>query len=139
MDLQRSYELISTIDKDGNAKITYLDGEITEVKVDKEVINEALKFKTTGALKLPHRLTNTKRKQNFLEPLGTHETFRDLYRKEVVVLLMLYSQHFHIGRPPKYTIPNKRLASFMTMTLQNNISQPAIYSKVIFNELVEQQ
>lgn len=138
IDLQRIYELISSINKDDNAKITDLDGELIDVKIDEEVINEALKFKTTGALKLPHRLSKTDRKQIFVEPSGTHETFRDLYRKEVVVPLMLYNQHFHIGKPPKYTLPNKRVACFMTTALQKKRHQPAVYSKGILNELVEQ-
>ena len=61
IDLQRSYELLSTIDKDGNVKVTDLDGEVTEVKIDEQLINEALHFKTIGALKLAHMLTKVER------------------------------------------------------------------------------
>lgn len=138
VDLQRSYELLSSIDKDGNAKITDLDGEVTDVLIDEDIINQALKFKTTGALKLPHRLSDLERKQTFVETRGSHETFRDLFREEVVVPSMLYSQHFHIGKPPKYTLPNKRVACFMTTALQKNRHQPATYSKQILSDIIEQ-
>ena len=80
IDLKRSYELLSTIDKDGNTKIMDLDGKVTEVKIDENLINVALHFKTMGALKLPYRLIEAERSQTFMEVIGTHETFKDLYQ-----------------------------------------------------------
>lgn len=50
IDLQRSYELMSSLNEDGVARVTGLDGEEVEVKIDEALINEALHFKTTGAV-----------------------------------------------------------------------------------------
>lgn len=137
VDIQRSYELMSSINKDGIAKITNMEGEETEVRIDEEVINEALHFRNRGVLRLPHRLTNSERRQTFLDLARRIETFRYMNKPEVVVPCMLFSQHFHIGKPPKYTIPNKRVANFMTSALQKGRNQPRQYARLMYNDLIE--
>ena len=136
VDLQRSYELMSSLNDEGVATMTNLEGEEVQVKIDEALISEALNFKTKGAVQLPHQLSDAERNQTFLYPEASQQTFKNLSRKEVGVPLMLYSQHFHLQKPPKYTLPNKRLAGFMTNALQKNKTQPALYAKTILGDMM---
>jgi len=52
IDVQRSYELITSIDEDGEAQLTNNNGEVVTVEINQEFISDALKFKKNNTVKV---------------------------------------------------------------------------------------
>ena len=99
VDLQRAYELMTTIDKDGVATLTMPEGETMQVQISADLISEALHLpKPDTAYKMPYHLPVQETKQLFLQIPNKKETFNELICKELV---RLYSQHFVMGKSQK--------------------------------------
>ena len=117
VDLQRAYELMTTIDKDGVATLSMPEGETMQVSAD--LISEALHLPNpSDAYKMPYHLPEQEKKQLFLQIPNKKETFNELICKELDLPLRLYSQHFVMGKPQKYTQPCKRVAGHMYRALR---------------------
>lgn len=137
VDIQRSYELMTTIDKDGNAVLTGKDGEELTINITEETVCDALKLPPPNiAMKLPHHLTEQERKETFGTEPGKHETFKDLLDRKVALPLRLYSQHFSMGKPQKYTQPNKRVTTFLTKAAKHNMEQKGDFNKSILQDII---
>ena len=65
VDVQRAYELMTTMNKDGTAKPTDKDGQKVIVPVNEAIIRDALKFKE-GRKDLFHRMNEKDRGLVFL-------------------------------------------------------------------------
>lgn len=104
VDTQRAYELMTTIDEDGVATLTSKSGEATQVQIFEDLIIEALHLPhSERAVRVPHQLTEIDKKAIFLIITNKKETFNGLLVKEIDFPLRLYSQHFIMGKPQKYT------------------------------------
>ena len=113
IDVQRSYELMTTINKEGVAKLINKEGQEVEVNFFDEIISEALKLPhPSKAVKLSYQLSDLERKATFLKVPGQVKTFKDLVHEDVSLLLCLYSQHFTLGKPQRYTHSNKWVAGW---------------------------
>lgn len=120
VDHQRAYELMTSIDQDGVATLTSKDGDEVQVQISETLISEALKLPTPKqAFKIPHHLTEQERRETFMVLQGSKETFGDLIRKELDLPLRLYSLHFIMGKPQKYTQPCKRVAGLMMKAISS--------------------
>lgn len=137
VDVQISYELMASIDEDVNAKITGKEREKLQVKITEDILNEALKLLPSSQThKLPYQLIDQERKITFSTPQGKKETFKDLVNPKLILPLRLYAQHFAMGKPQKYTHPNKRVAGFMAKAMVTGLKQNGDFGKNIFIELV---
>ena len=84
VDLQRAYELMTTIDKDGVATLTMPEGETMQVQISADLISEALHLpKPDAAYKMPYHLPVQETKQLFLQIPNKKETFNELICKEL--------------------------------------------------------
>ena len=77
---------------------------------------------------MPYHLPDQERKQLFLQIPSKKETFNELICKELDLPLRLYSQHFVMGKPQKYTQPCKRVAGHMHRELTQGKTLPADFS-----------
>ena len=137
MDLQRAYELMTTIDKDGVATLTMPEGETMQVQISADLISEALHLpKPDSAYKMPYHLPVQETKQLFLQIPNKKETFNELICEELDLPLRLYSQHFVMGKPQKYTQPCKRVAGHMYRALTQGKELPADFSTHIRQDLI---
>ena len=92
VDVQRAYELMTTINSDGVATLSMPEGETVQVQISEDLISEALHLpKSSSAFKIPHQLTKQEKKNTFLSIQGKKETFNELIRKELDLPLRLYS------------------------------------------------
>ena len=67
VDIQRAYELMTTINKEGVATLSTPEGEIVQVQISEDMISEALHLpKPSQAAKIPHHLIEQERKDTFL-------------------------------------------------------------------------
>ena len=67
VDIQRAYELMTTINSDGVATLSMPKGETVHVQISKDLISEALNLpKSSSAYKMPYHLPEQDRKQIFL-------------------------------------------------------------------------
>ena len=100
IDIQRAYELMTTINKEGVATLSMPEGETVQVQISEDLISEALHLpKSRTAYKMPYHLQDHDRKKLFLQIPSKKETFNELICKELDLPLRLYSQHFVMGMP----------------------------------------
>ena len=120
---------MTTINKDGVATLSTPKGETVQVQILEDLISEALHLpKSSIAYKMPYHLPDQDRKQLFLQKPGKKETFNELICKELELPLRLYSQHFVIGKPQKYTQPCKRVAGHMHRAITQGKTMPADFN-----------
>lgn len=125
------------INKDGVATLSMLEGETVQVHISEDLISEALHLpKSSAAYKMPYHLREQDRKQLFLQKPGKKETFNELICKELDLPLKLYSQHFVIGKPQKYTQPCKRVAGHMHRAITQGKTMPGDLSFHIRQDLI---
>lgn len=137
VDVQRAYELMTTIDDDGVARITSKEGEEIHIKISEEMISAALQLPHTDeAIHMPFHLSEAEKNETFMNQPGQALTFKDLRHPELNLSLRLYSQHFALGKPQRYTLPQKRIANFMRKAIQSNTAQPGDYSKTILADII---
>ena len=110
MDYQRSSELMTAIDANGNAVLTDLKGSRVKVKIDEAMIEKALKVKP-GHYSLTDKITETEKRATFLQLKGGVNTYKDLVMKQVILPLQIYAQHFTFTKPIRYTKPSVRMAT----------------------------
>lgn len=126
---------MTTINDIGIATITDKDGVKLQVQITEEMISEALKLPTPQeAKKLPYHLTEQEKEIVFRPTLST-KTFKDLRDKKLAQPLRLYSHHFAMGRPQKYTHPNKRVAGFMAKAMAASTKHPGDFSRGILSNI----
>lgn len=77
VDIQRSYELMTLIDKDGLETLRNKDNEKILVFINKHIINYALKFKEEHE-SLSKHLNEVDRNKTFLQMKGKVGTFDDV-------------------------------------------------------------
>ena len=105
---------MTTINSEGVATLSMPEGETVQVQISEDLISEALHLpKANLAYKMPYHLPKQDRKQIFLQKPGKKETFNELLCKDLDLPLRLYSQHFVMGKPQKYTQPCKRVVGLM--------------------------
>lgn len=120
---------MTTINEDGVATLTNKEGDTIKVQISEALISEALKFPTAKkAIKLPYHLSEKEKSETFLVSKGKKETFNELFHKELDLSLCLYSQHFVMGKPPKYTQPCRRVARLMTRAFKKKKRIPQDYN-----------
>ena len=135
VDIQRAYELMTSIDDNGLAAITDRNGVKLKVQITEELVSEALKLPTPGeAFKLPHQLSEPDKKATFHPTIST-ETFKDLVDQTLAPPLRLYAHHFAMGRPQKYTHPNKRVAGFIQRAMRSRSKQSGDFSRGILADI----
>lgn len=99
VDVQRAYELMTTINDEGKDTITDKEGTKLQVKITADLVSAALQMPTPQeAKKLPYQLNETERKKVFKQTFST-KTFKDLVDLTLDHPLRLYAHHFAIGRP----------------------------------------
>ena len=104
VDIQRAYELMTTINSNGVATLSTPKGETVQVQISEDLITEALHLpKSSIAFKIHHHLREQEKRDTFLNVQGKKEKFNELIRKELDLPLRLYSQHFVMRKPQKYT------------------------------------
>ena len=136
IDIQRAYELMTTINKEGVATLSMPEGETMQVQISAELVSEALHLPMPStAYKMPYHLPDQEKKQLFLQIPNKKETFNELICKELDLPLRLYSQHFVMGKPQKYTQPCKRVAGHMYRALTQGKTLPADFSTHIRQDL----
>jgi len=68
---------------------------------------------------------------------GQADTFKDLVREEIVLPLRLYTQHFFLRKPQKYTHPHKTIANFFTIAVAKGRNQADDFGSVILKDLIQ--
>lgn len=91
------------------------------MKISEELISEALQLPYPHeAIHVPFHLSEADKKATFMNMQGQAMTFKDLMNPELNLSLTLHSQHFLLGKPQKYTHPQKRVANFMRKAIRYN-------------------
>ena len=140
VDIQRAYELMTTINKDGVATLSMPEGETVQVQISEDLISEALYLpKSSTTYKMPYHLPEKDRKQLFLQKPGKKETFNELICKELDLPLRLYNQRFVMGKPQKYTQPCKRVVGHMHRAITQGKTMPGDFSFHIRQDLIAQR
>lgn len=134
MDVKRCYQLLSTLDEEGNAKIDGPDGSQVQVKITDDMVSEALKL-PKGSQSLLTRNTTKETNATFLLGNSQEYTFRDLVRKEVEQPLRFFTQHFTHGKATRYTKPHRRVANFFSKTFTSNRNWTLNFAELILSEL----
>lgn len=113
---------MTSIEKDDVAEITNHNGEKVKVPKLEENIKKELHFKQ-GYEDLNKHLNLNKRKKVFLHMSKRLGSFDDMAIEEAKKPTGLFTQHFMLQKPPKYTRPNLQLAHIMSMAAIE-ITQP---------------
>ena len=102
---KRSYQLLTTLEVDGTAKVDGPDDVKTTVVINEDLIRDALKV-PKGNINLLTKNTHTEINKTFMLLRHADYTYKDLIRVETEIPLRLYMQHFQQGRAVRYTWPN---------------------------------
>ena len=128
IDVRRAYELMTTLDDASIASISDKDGMKLQVQITEELVSEALKMPTPAqAQRLPHQLNEVEKKVTF-RPTNNKETFKDLKDQRMDLPLCLYAHHFAMGKPQRFTHPNKRVAGFIHQAMKGATRRPGNFS-----------
>ena len=100
MDMERIIEFLSTLNKEGEAIVTDLQGEKIKIKVTLELISEALKLPNEGFIHGTW-LTPKVKSRAFKQTPGHNLTYKDLKHPHTKLFLRLHHQHFEMGRAGK--------------------------------------
>ncbi len=136
MDYQRSYELMTSIDANGDAILTDLTGSKVKVTIDEATIERALKLKP-GQYSLTDKITETEKRATFLQLKGGVNTYKDLVMEQVILPLQIYAQHFTLTKPVRYTKPSVRMATLFTKALAGKLFSPPHFSRYILSEMIQ--
>lgn len=136
VDVQRAFELMTTIDPIGTALITDLEGNEKQVVVNEATVRDALKFKE-GYQDMKHRLTKEDHDRYFLNIKGKKGTFDDMLIKEAKPPLKLFTQHFNLKKPQKYTHPHTRVAYIMSLAAKDISQDRPNFAKHVLDQLCE--
>ena len=136
VDVQRAYELMTTIDPIGTANITDLEGNEKQVIVNEATVQNALKFKE-GYQDMKHRLTKEDHDRYFLNLKGKKGTFDDMSIEEAKPPLKLFTQHFNLKKPQKYTHPHTRIAYSMSLAAKDISQDRPNFAKHVLEQLFE--
>ena len=136
VDMQRAYELMTTIDPIGTANITDLEGNEKVVIVNETTVKEALHFKE-GHQDLKHRLTKDDHDRYFLNLKGKKGTFDEMSIEEAKPPLKLFTQHFNLKKPQKYTHPHTRIAYSMSLAAKDISQVRPNFAKHVLDQLFE--
>ena len=119
---------MTTLDDAGIASISGKDGMKLQVQITEELVSEALKMPTPAqAQRLPHQLNEAEKKATF-RPTNSKETFKDLKDQRMDLPLRLYAHHFAMGKPQRFTHPNKRVAGFIHQAMKGATRRPGNFS-----------
>ena len=136
VDVQRAYELMTTIDPIGTANITDLEGNKVVVSINENTVKEALHFRD-GYEDMKHRLTKEDHDKYFLQIKGKLGTFDDMAVDEAKPPLKLFKQHFNLKKPQKYTRPHTRVAYSMSLAARDISQSRPNFAKHVLDSLFE--
>ena len=134
IDIRQSFELMTSITKEGVAQMTNKDDEVVQVQITDRLINEALHFKA-DCPSLVAQLMDSERKATFLGMTGQVNTFKDLVCKEVEIPLRVHTQHFTTGKQHRHTQPSVRMAYLFTRAHMQGTYQYCNYGKLVLDTL----
>ena len=86
---------------------------------------------------LKHRLTESDRNRVFLQIKWKIKTFDDMPIKEAKLPLKLFTQHFNLKKPQKFTRPHTRVAYSMSLAAKDISQARPNITKHILNLLYE--
>ena len=86
--------------------------------VNEAIIRDALKFKE-GHEDLFHRFIEKDRGLVFLQIKGKEGTFDDMGVEEEKLALRLFTQHFNLRNPQKFTRPHRGIAHCMSLAAKD--------------------
>lgn len=133
-DVKRAYQLLSTLDEDGNATIEGHDGAMRQVLIDEEMVSNALKL-PRGKHSLVSRSIVEETQATFSLVPGQEYTFRDMVQKEAELPLRLYTQHFKHGKAIWYTKTNRRVATFFSKVTTSRHGLSLNFAELTLTEL----
>lgn len=137
IDVKRAWQLMTSIEEDGTTHIEDLDNQLITVKISIDMVAKAL-IMPRGGISMTAKLTPKEISQTFLSPKTAEHTFKGLSEKECELPLRIFTQHFQLGRPVRYTTPNTKLAMVFSKAAvaQNTRLISADFAEFIFTELV---
>ena len=101
IDAQRVHQFLTTITEDGTCKVNGADREVSELRIDGQVVTQALRFihgdHKVSALKLSIEEKKTMFKMQ--DDSFTEMVYSNLVDHQVRLPLQLYQQHFHLMKP----------------------------------------
>ena len=134
MDIKRCYQLLETLNEDGEATIDGPDNQPITVTITEEIIRDALKV-TRGDNSLISRNTPQENSETFVLTGQSDFTFKDLVRREIELPLRVYTQHFTHGKAPRYTKPHRRIATMFTRAHGSKFNLNLRFTEIILTEL----
>ncbi|MCO5562872.1 hypothetical protein L7F22_016508 [Adiantum nelumboides] len=134
IDLQRAWQLQSSITEQGLARITTKDGETVEVHITAELIQEALQFRQ-GVKDIPARSVPVEYKKVFRYKVNQKESFEDLIHQQLKAPLKIFTQHFEPGKAPRYTQPAKRIALHFTQAILSPSIAHGKYAEYVLHSI----
>ncbi|KAI5060296.1 hypothetical protein GOP47_0024716 [Adiantum capillus-veneris] len=134
VDIQRSWELLTSIDDDGVALLTDLDGNRVKVTITEELIQEALKL-NKGEKDLDQMHSAKEREEVFVNIQGQSYTFQSMVCQDVVAPLRIHMQHFKLLKPERHTKPDAKLAHPYTKAHTANTGLSYNFIKSILNDI----
>lgn len=135
VDLQRAWELQTSITDKGIARITDKDGVLTKVYITADTVREALQFRV-GVRDIPARSHPNEYKKVFHYQLHQGENFEDLVHRELDEPLKIFTQHFEPAKAPRYTQPAKRVALHFTQALLSPDRAYGKYDEYVLNSII---
>lgn len=112
IDCRRAYELMTSIDTQGIAHLTDMQGQNVQVLISPELIKDALNLPADGTL------LRYKKDQDVsaFRKNDSSATFADMVMPQAIFPTRVYHQFFHVAnkRPACYTKPNHAVASSLS-------------------------
>ena len=127
--------MMNNIDEIGTVTLTGEDSQPKTVVINKHIVQDALHFKE-GYKDLNRRLTNVKKRSKvFLNMKGKQGTFEDMAIKGAKFPLQLFTQHFNLKKPQKFTRPNLHMAYSMSLAAKDITQSRPKFAKYILELL----
>lgn len=110
-DLQRAWELITTLDDQNYFKVTDLQGNQQKILLNRKLIRKALHLPDED-LVFNDKALKRKDRENCADQ--DEPRWDQLKQQAIRMALQLYMQHFHLGYPHRWTTPDKLPATQFT-------------------------
>ena len=109
---------MTTIDEIDTVTLIGEDGQPKTMAINEYIVQYALHFKE-GYEDLNKRLTDAERNKVFLNMKGKQGTFEDMAIEEAKLPLQLFTQHFNLRKPHRFTRPNLHMEYSMSLAARD--------------------
>ena len=129
---------MTTIAEDGTCRVSGMDGQMTELRIDGQMVSQALRF-LQGDHKVSAMKLSIEEKRSVFKMQDdsvTEMVYNNLVDHQVKLPLQLYQQHFYLMKPQRFTQPDQHVAYVFTLARKKNIVILCDWGEKVLKDLI---